>query len=69
MCIFIKKTRGSPEPESFTYSFIHCNSCYIKTTDVGGDVDQSHAAKNLNILVIAKIKSPRNCFEAEKRET
>ena len=24
------------------------NSCYKKTTDVGGDVDQSHTAKNLN---------------------
>jgi hypothetical protein len=24
------------------------NSCYKKTTDVGGDVDQSHTAKNFS---------------------
>ena len=41
-----------------------------KPTDVGGDVDQSHTAKNLNFYHFGyrEIKSPRNCFEAEKRE-
>ena len=42
-----------------------------KTTDVGGDVDQSHTAKNLNLQHFGyrEIKSPRNCHEAERRET
>ena len=43
----------------------------IKTTDVGGDADQSHTAKNLNFQHFGyrEIKSLRNCLEAEKRET
>jgi hypothetical protein len=47
------------------------NFCYRKTTDVGGDVDQSHTAKNQNFQHFGyhEIKSPRNCLEAGKRET
>ena len=42
-----------------------------KTTDVGGDVDQSHTAKIFSFYHFGyrEIKSPRNCLEAEKRET
>ena len=42
-----------------------------KTTDVGGDADQSHTAKNLNFQHFGyrEIKSPRNRLEAGKRET
>ena len=42
-----------------------------KTTDVGGNVDQSHTAKNLNFQHFGyrEIKSPRKCLESEKRET
>ena len=42
-----------------------------KTTDVGGDLDQSHTAKNLNFWHFGyrEIKSPRICLEEEKRET
>ena len=47
------------------------NSCYKKTTDVGGDVDQTHTAKNLKFkhFGYCKIKSLSNCLEAEKHET
>ena len=47
------KSMGLPPPGmSIERSIIYItkdNSCYKKTTDVGGDVDQSHTAKNLNV--------------------